>query len=342
MKIDLSKDYFEKKIKLSEISEVQYVCMNENEDFLYEGAPRYISDNVFVFYSEGEFIFFTKDGEPKSKFNHQGNGPGEYSYFSKILYDEAKDELFVLAEKKILVYSSSGEYKRSIFLSLPDNHYVKDITIFDDSNLLLYDTEHFVLISKIDGSELSKLDLSLDRDIQLSISTQNEYGVSVIAGVQNTIVRYKEGFLLSDFTNDTIFYYIDSQNISPFLIKEPSVETMDPVIYANAFVEAGGYRFYRKVTVIDKNGRFPSDYLMQSIEDGSVYKQCIEIDDFIGKYVNVAPEVLLSSKYGFVELDLIELSDAYKKGLLKGDLKELMSKMDQENGNNIYMLLTFK
>ena len=58
--------------------------------------------------------------------------------------------------------------------------------------------------------------------------------------------------------------------------------------------------------------------------------------------MNVAPEVLLSSKYGFVELDLIELSDAYKKGLLKGDLKELMSKMDQENGNNIYMLLTFK
>ena len=87
--IDLSKDYPKKEILLSEIADIQYVYMNEGNDYIYGGNPLYVSDHTFVFYSEGSFLFFTKDGQPKSKFNHQGNGPDEYDYFSEVVYDEA-------------------------------------------------------------------------------------------------------------------------------------------------------------------------------------------------------------------------------------------------------------
>ena len=57
--IDLSKDYPKKEILLSEIADIQYVYMNEGNDYIYGGNPLYVSDHTFVFYSEGSFLFFS-------------------------------------------------------------------------------------------------------------------------------------------------------------------------------------------------------------------------------------------------------------------------------------------
>ena len=49
IRIDVSKDYPEKEILLSEIADVRYVCMNEGDEYIYGGSPLYVSDNTFVF-----------------------------------------------------------------------------------------------------------------------------------------------------------------------------------------------------------------------------------------------------------------------------------------------------
>ena len=343
MRIDVSKDYPEKEILLSEIADVQYVCMNEGDEYIYGGSPLYVSENTFVFYSEGSFLFFTKEGKPKSKFNHQGNGPGEYSYFSKVLYDEANDEFYVLAEKKLIVYSSSGVHKRTLSLPLPDDRRVMSIALYDETSLVLYDSDNFLRISKADGSELERIDVSSGEKVQLYLIKQNERGISVVANVQNTIVNYQDGLLLSDFSTDTVFYYNKERELIPVLLKEPGIHTLEPTIYANAFVEAGEYWLYRKIIVKEENGKLPSVYLMQNKEDGSIYEQKIMMDEFKGKQVRIAPEILTSSsRCGVIELDLLELEEAYDRDLLSGKLKELMEIADKENGNTIYVLLMFK
>lgn len=341
--IDLSKDYPKKEILLSEIADIQYVYMNEGNDYIYGGNPLYVSDHTFVFYSEGSFLFFTKDGQPKSKFNHQGNGPDEYDYFSKVVYDEANDELYILSEKRLIVYSSSGVHKRTIALLLSDDKRITSMANYDNGSLLLFDSDNFVLISKADGSELKRLDVSSGEKVKLYAINQDEQRVSVIASTQNQIVNYKDGLLLSDYSTDTVFFFNKSKELMPVLIKQPSIHSMDPVIYVNAFVEAADYLFYRKITVKVQNGQLPSVYLMQNKKDGTVYEQEIKMDDFKGKQVEIAPEILTSSsRHGLVVLDLVELEEAYADGRLKGKLKELMEKIDRENGNNVYMLLTFK
>lgn len=341
--IDLSKDYPKKEILLSEIADIQYVYMNEGNDYIYGGNPLYVSDHTFVFYSEGSFLFFTKDGQPKSKFNHQGNGPDEYDYFSKVVYDEANDELYILSEKRLIVYSSSGVHKRTIALSLSDDKRITSMANYDNGSLLLFDSDNFVLISKADGSELKRLDVSSGEKVKLYAIKQDEQRVSVIASTQNQIMNYKDGLLLSDYSTDTVYFFNKNKELIPVLIKQPSIHSMDPVIYANAFVEATDYLFYRKITVKVQNGQLPSVYLMQNKKDGTVYEQEIKMDDFKGKQVEIAPEILTSSsRHGLVVLDLVELEEAYADGRLKGKLKELMEKIDRENGNNVYMLLTFK
>lgn len=341
--IDLSKDYPKKEILLSEIADIQYVYMNEGNDYIYGGNPLYVSDHTFVFYSEGSFLFFTKDGQPKSKFNHQGNGPDEYDYFSKVVYDEANDELYILSEKRLIVYSSSGVHKRTIALLLSDDKRITSMANYDNGSLLLFDSDNFVLISKADGSELKRLDVSSGEKVKLYAIKQDEQRVSVIASTQNQIVNYKDGLLLSDYSTDTVYFFNKNKELIPVLIKQPSIHSMDPVIYANAFVEATDYLFYRKITVKVQNGQLPSVYLMQNKKDGTVYEQEIKMDDFKGKQVEIAPEILTSSsRHGLVVLDLVELEEAYADGRLKGKLKELMEKIDRENGNNVYMLLTFK
>ena len=341
--IDLSKDYPKKEILLSEIADIQYVYMNEGNDYIYGGNPLYVSDHTFVFYSEGSFLFFTKDGQPKSKFNHQGNGPDEYDYFSKVVYDEANDELYILSEKRLIVYSSSGVHKRTIALLLSDDKRITSMANYDNGSLLLFDSDNFVLISKADGSELKRLDVSSGEKVKLYAINQDEQRVSVIASTQNQIVNYKDGLLLSDYSTDTVYFFNKNKELIPVLIKQPSIHSMDPVIYANAFVEATDYLFYRKITVKVQNGQLPSVYLMQNKKDGTVYEQEIKMDDFKGKHVEIAPEILTSSSHrGLVVLDLAELEEAYADGRLKGKLKELMEKIDRENGNNVYMLLTFK
>ena len=59
--------------------------------------------------------------------------------------------------------------------------------------------------------------------------------------------------------------------------------------------------------------------------------------------MRIAPEILTSSsRCGVIELDLLELEEAYDRNLLSGKLKEFMEKVDRENDNTIYALLTFK
>lgn len=231
-------------------------------------------------------------------------------------------------------------------LTLPENMTISDIVNFDDKSLLLYDSNDFIVFSKEDGAELKRFKLSSGEKVRLYAMQEKGESVSIIASIKNHIVRYDDGFLLTDYNTDTVFYCNRDFPITPILVKDPSIHEMDPVVYLNSFVESGDYLFFRKVTVKVENNKLPSIYLFKDKHNGLIYEQKIVIQDFEGKQLCIAPETISKTahaKQGYIELDFEELRDAYENNLLHGQLKELVeSLVSKSDANNVYMLITFR
>ena len=140
--IDASKDYPEKEINLTTIANVTYVYLNSKiDDYLFKGSIDYVTQNSIVVIDRvsHSILFFSKDGNPKSRFNRRGQGPEEYSDAASVMYDEANDDVFVSPDFSghIMVYSSTGEFKRKI--NLPQMNVNGQMALFGDQSILVYD-----------------------------------------------------------------------------------------------------------------------------------------------------------------------------------------------------------
>lgn len=343
----MSKSYPVKEIKLEDIASVEYLSLKYDDEYLFRGKPEYISDKVIIVYddAEGKILLFSKDGTPVSKFNHKGNGPGEYGDVSDIIYDEPNDELFVAGRERILVYSPSGVYKRT----LPLEAMRFDIKDWDNESLLVFDknggsSSSFFHISKEDGRVLEEVKLQRDAEVKLYVIEMTGNSMYVFIGREDNIVRYENGFLLTDHSLDTVYYYGRDKVLKPAFVRTPAIQTMTPVIYVNSFVEAGGYQFFEVNTVKNGADRFSYTRLMREMKNNSVYTQKIIMGDYEGKEVPIVPDMISVTdnyKTGVVELSLTELKTAYDDGKLKGKLKELVENLNEED-NDVYALLHFK
>jgi hypothetical protein len=375
--IDVTRDYPEKEIKLSELADVSYVQLKADDDYLFKGQPIVLTQNNIVVYdrSSGSILFFAIDGTPKSRFNHKGNGPGEYVRVENALYEEAKDELYVTSSqsRSIEVYSSDGEYVRT--LPVPRRSYVSQFFLFDESTLFLHDNRNmqiairrvlskvtgrpaaeeeagidsypkpFLLISKADGSPLSYVDIPENNEIGLVadlIADGNMIGAA--PAHTNRIIPYKDTFLLCNPETDTIFLCNKDLSLTPLLLQTPSVRTLKPQVFFNNMLEAGIYQFVEYLTLTRENNRFPSTILARDKESGEVYKAKVLCDEFEGKELPLSTNlaVCTESGIGFVEWDLSELKQALADNRLSGRLKSLVEASDENEDNNVYVLLQFK
>ena len=95
--IDVTKEYPEKKIELTDIADVSYLYLNsKNDDYLYKGSIDYVTENniIVIDRSQNSVLFFSKEGNPKSHFNRRGQGSEEYRDAYSVMYDEANECLF--------------------------------------------------------------------------------------------------------------------------------------------------------------------------------------------------------------------------------------------------------
>ena len=344
IQIDVSKIYPEKILFIEDIADIEYIQMEFHDDYLFSSSPRHVSSSTVMFRdnSTNDFLFFTGDGKPKSKFNHFGQGPGEYSMLSFYVYDEEEDRLYVLSNNNLLVYSSTGNLYYS--LPLPENARINSVFDFDKESLIIhhqgnvYNT-NFVRISKKDASVVAEINITDTKYIDLAV---REGMVSYGMG-RTSLLRHKDGFLITDFSKDTVFFYGNNNKLSPALIRTPSIFEMDPYIYLNSFVETGGYVFLMSVTVKVENGRFPVTFLMIDKEDHSVYKQKILLKDYEGKVVDLSTSTITNndSGTGLISLSLFELKKANEENKLRGKLKEMVE-ASNDDSNDIYMILHFK
>ena len=236
--IDVRKNYPEKEIVLTDIANVTYLHLNlKNDDFLYRGGINYATENTLVVadWSSNSILFFSKDGNPKSRFNRYGQGPEEYFHpdFSNMIYDEVTDDVYVPMRMSniIQVYSSTGEYMRKLTLSYGVNSHISSIISFDDQSLLVYDRGNdykkylrykagdlsafspqlndssFLLISKLDGKLLEYVEMPSPVIDLTRISTTADGRSFPVWFNYPRIVKCTDGFLLCNPENDTICLY---------------------------------------------------------------------------------------------------------------------------------------
>lgn len=374
--IEISKSYPDKTIKLSDIADISYVQLDDsNEDFLFRGGISTVSSNYFVTanYSTGNIYFFTKDGKPKFEFNRTGNGPEEYNFLMRFFYDEENDDLFTLHINKMHIYTSNGEYKRTLFFP-KRTRLSGEYAILDNSSLVLYDALNQHYANMIYQNNMNKTEIKreaentndrfsssfirvsrLDGDIEEYINIPEDfYDVDLtaewedlrVSNITSRILPHNEGLLLHNQETDTVFLYRKDHTISPFLIQSPSVKDMNPGVYIRSVVDIPNYLFIELNTLKALGIRkLMTNYLVRDKNDGMTYRSKIIFEEYKGKEFFINRETVLpfqDTKEGLISLPVDEVLEAYENNLLSGELKKFVESMDKENENDVLLLLRFK
>ena len=365
--IDITKDYPEKEILITDIAKITYVHLStKKNEYLYQGTINYISENniIVVDESSGSVLFFAKDGTPKSRFNRYGNGPQEYAgsgwamtkSINQILYDEKTDEVFISPNFKsvLQVYSSTGKYKRSINYQL-DVRNCK-IDFFNHKSFIFNSGNSFFLISKIDGEVLEHVEIP-NSEVDLTIKGVFFDEVTIIfRPIGSRMVKSSNGFNLCNPGTDTVYYFDKNKVLTPVLCTTPVARDLNPVIILDNFWDVDKYQFmrihtrhvsyYRKDNpdYLSDNPLYPDRYYVRDKKSGEVFRQKIILPDYKGKelYISAYPLKVFQKNLTHIELDLMELKEAYRANRLSGKLKELVSTLNEDEDNNVFMFIEFK
>jgi len=374
--IDIRKNYPEKEIVLTDIADITYVHLStQNDDFLYKGGINFATENTFVVtdQSSNSFLFFSRDGNPKSRFNRYGQGPEEYyrPEFTNVVYDEATDELFVpmslMSGCYMQIYSSTGEYKRKLTLPQSMKFCMGSIFVpFDDQSLLVYNDDilrdkrvrkragdhsafsprlndsAFVLVSRIDGKVLEYVEMpSITTDLSVTFGS----GGYQFPGSFARIAKCAEGFILCNPENDTIYLYKKDKSLTPILHKIPLYSESSRFLL-NGCLDVGRHQFMSVRQLLnDERMSQLRTYFVRDKETGEIFRQKIILPDYRGKELFIHAYSTFTryfeNEYQFT-LSLSELKQAEKENRLSGKLKELVATLNADTDNDVFMFVKFK
>ena len=373
--IDVTKNYPEKVILLTDIANITYLHLHTDDDnYLYAGRIDYVTKNtvVVVDRSSSSILLFSKDGAPKSRFNHLGQGPGEYAIAPEVIYDETADEVFVHNNRRtVLVYSSSGEHKRTIQLAQEITR-IESIIDFDDHSLFFFDfsiedkgngllmeganisVENHILpfyrISKTTGEVLDYVELSGNKLLLKMFYNERWHFVP-----RYFAVKCPEGVLLCNAQTDTIFLYSNNKSLSPVFFKAPSAKSQKQIEYLFLCLDRGLYQFIQVNLLTDGVAPIflPAKYYLRNKKTGETVRPKFHLPDYKDKEfimnqwrpnangIAARDGVFTNDGYCF-ELDLFELKQACRDNKLNGKLKELVESLNEDEDNNVFMLVDFK
>ena len=370
IKIDVTKtNYPKEELILQDFTDVEYIPLETTDDFVNEGLVQDIGNKFIIVTNgktrNGDIFIYSRTGRALRKINRKGLSGEEYTGFLRIILDEDKNEIYVndILKGKILVYNLSGKFKRSFpYKGDGDGRYYTDMFNYDKDHLICYDeynkTGSFFLIFKQDGSIYKEIKIPFKKKLLLrqiiyepgiKDATTKSYSVSshiVTPGNQSRITSYNGNRMLSEISSDTIYGFMPDSGLRPFLVRTPPIQSMNPEVFLilNCFYDR--YIFMEAIkNVYDWNAKegFPSTFIMYDKQKKSFSRYIVYSGDYSTKkeiYLNS----LKTDNYqigSWRSLEAYQLVDDYKKGILKGKLKEIASKL-KEDDNPVIMLIKQK
>ena len=367
IRVDVSKSYPKKELILQDLFDIEYVPLETTDEMLTEGHIQYISDNYMIFKNlgrmAGEIFIFDRQGKAVRKINRLGQSGEEYLNILGIDYDEQADELFVNSHysDKVFVYDSEGNYKRSF--DYLDGTLYDPIKILDEERLIAYDDyfeydkvpekrDCYLILSREDGRLLEKIHIPYEEKKSLIILRRDLNGkLTGNWGIRNTLMPpYQDGWLLIEPSADTIYTYSASRGLMPLIVRTPPVNEMDPEVFLFPTIFTDRYVFMQAVERsfnfgIDKD--VPRTNLIYDKTEQTAYEGEVINRDFEGTPVNLwfAHRVIMEfndDEIAFAtRLDAPDLVEALNDGKLRGPLKEIASRLDEED-NPVILIAKYK
>ena len=345
--------------------DVEYIALDDADEFITQGrildiGKRYILVSNWGFACIGNiFVFDRKTGEGLRIINRRGQGGEEYTRVGGAILDEDNGEIFVRDSetRRILVYDLYGNFRRRFNFIGDTGSYVY-IFNYDQDNFLVYKAFPFYPISESTPSSfliISKQDGSLVREIYIPTE---EFRTPIIVSYRNrrpfftsfpypAIIPYRDGWALMQASSDTI-YHLSNGDLIPLIARTPSIHSMRTELFLFPSILTDRYYFMQihrsALQSSDRMIMYPRINLMYDRQESAVFRVTVYNDDFSNRR-SVGLDIwlpIINHEVAFFErFEAYQLIEAYENGELRGRLKEVASKLN-EDSNPVIMLVTHR
>jgi len=354
--VDVTASYPQKELALQDFMDVEYVALETGGEFYTQALVQAIGKDIIIVTNagDGDIFFFDRNGKGLRKINRRGQGPEEYRAASSITLDEENNEMFVndFPSRKIVVYDLYGKYKRH-FRHRERTYYVR-ITNFDKDHLMCFqefypglDEENnrnsFFIVSKQDGS-IQEVEFPFKKKISATMSVQQENRTYIRGPRNNPLVPFENNWVITEASTDTVYRYLTDHSLRPFIVRTPSVQSMEPVVFLFPIILTDRYYFMQTVKMeYDFQSRtgFPRTDLMYDRQGKTIFRTTVYNSDYTVKKPVEMHHLTFGENAFLQKIEADELFEDYGKGVLKGKLKEIASKLKEED-NPVIMLVKHK
>ncbi|GHT69307.1 hypothetical protein AGMMS50239_35860 [Bacteroidia bacterium] len=133
--------------------------------------------------------------------------------------------------------------------------------------------------------------------------------------------------------------------MTPFIVRTPSIQSMDPEVFLFINILTDRYYFMntvKKVYDFSTQQGYPGIDLVYDKEEKTFYKYTLYNDDYSNKKeAHIKRGPVNNEIATWQKLEAYHLIEAYEKGELKGKLKEIVAKLDKDD-NPVIMLIKHK
>ena len=358
--VDVTASYPYKKLILQDFMDVEYIPLETNDEFLCQGNIQAVGKDVIVATNriggrDGNIFIFDRKGKALKKINHKGQGGEEYTSFVQIILDEDNAEMFVndMYAKKILVYDLEGNFKRK--LSTSEDFLFFDMYDFDQEHLICHDSfndnnslafhtgQSFMLISKLDGSISKEIQIPYEEknSIVMRIPKDEKTGMYSVFMPSSVfpIVPYFDDYVLDEISADTIYSYSSNNTMKPLIVRTPPICSMAPERFLLLSLLTDRYYF---MEIIEKKRLFPFSNIVYDRQEKALFSYKVYNSDYTDEEEAFLKSVPLNREIPSCQyLEAYKLVEDYEGGRLKGRLKEIASKLGEED-NPVIMLIKHK
>ena len=354
--VDVTKSSYspKKELILQDFMDVEYIPLETNDEFINQGYVQAVGEKYIIvtnYRKDGDIFVYNRNGKAIRKINHKGQGGKEYISFRTITLDEENNELFVNDHyaKKIVVYDLEGNFKRSFKQNDKGKSlFYWEIFNYDKENLICYDELNeeipFLLISKQDGSITKEIKVPFKEKKVFIQLLKYEGGIRTAGpGNYSRITPFKGNWILLEPSSDTIYTLMPDCSLRPFIAKTPPVHTMNPEFYLILKLVSDRYYFMESIkNVYDfkKEEGFPKTYFVYDTQEKDFFSYIIYNGDYSDKrelYMVMFTPINAKGEL-WATIDAFELCRDYKKGKLKGKLKDIAAKLGEDD-NRVIMLV---
>ena len=354
--LDISKEYPEIELDIHEIADVEYIPLETtDESVMTVGLHHFISDEYIIIQDLNNIQIFDRKGKHITRFNHAGPGPKEYHYIHGCKADFKAKELYIYDPKKIQVYSFSGEWVRTVG-NIPEGIRPEFTFNYNEKYLITHNVFHdYWNFEKlpVDLTPYYLIDKQTGEFIPLPLTVKNRISRVVHKEIKDISENIAEpiiekiliepmlangsDILIADFGLDTLYSYKNNRLI-PIAVQYPSVHDSTPPVVIAPTHYTDQFLIFQPIEM-----KYDSKYVLQPMADAPFIMWNRKSNSLhrIKLYDSNRPEKNIKWDMKRVQFEnpnhiriiynAEKLCEDYENGKLKGELKEVASRLTEED-----------